>query len=243
MPTPTPPPTLYRSMLTVHMDHPAIRGALADVHHLHRMIMTGWAHHTETRDFFADANTGHPDHRASLGILFAISKRRPDNTLRIITQAHQPPHWDNAAAHYWETALTDTPRITQRVVETLGTTIAFELRAQPTTTQRTGSRRRKISITDPHHLHTWITRQTERAGLRLTTNPDTSDSLRLESLTKTRRTQHGTGDTANKGFILNTIRFQGVATITDPTTYHDAISNGIGAGKPYGCGLLLTQTR
>lgn len=242
MPTPTPPPTLYRSMLSVHMDHPAIRGALADVHHLHRLIMTGWAHHTETQDFFAEADTGHPDHRASLGILFAMSGRRPDNTLRIITQAHQPPQWNNTAAQYWEQALSETPRIKERGIEPVGTAITFELRAQPTTTQRTGKRRRKISITDPHRLDTWIARQATRAGLTLT-QAATSQPLRLESATKTQRTQQGTGDAANGGFVLNTIRFQGSATVSDPDAYRQAVSVGVGAGKPYGCGLLLTNIR
>lgn len=256
----TTPPILYRSALHLDPAHPAIAAALADVHWLHRHIMSGWAGYTETHDFFTGTATGHPNHRESLGILFALSRPRPDGEIVIITQAHQPPDWGraadtaaatgaqmaerstrNAASYVWTDALTTAPIDSTRAIEDDGTTIVFELRGAPS--KKAGPKRR--AITD-HHADDWAVRRLQTAGLRLRAPRDLDEPtlsgqypVTLTSDTKTQRTR----DQQKHGgsFRLDTLRWQGVATIDDHEAYAQAVTTGIGPGKPYGCGLLLTK--
>lgn len=247
-------PTLYRSALHLNPRHPAIAGALADVHWMHRHIMSGWAHYTETNDFFTGTHTGHPNHRASLGILFAVSRPRPNGDIIILTQAHQPPDWKLAAdtaattgtlmagrrGHtnprkwVWTDALTEDPVDTIRTIEPADTRIAFELRGAPT--KKRGAVRRNL---DGNHADNWAIARLRAAGLTLTQPILGELPVQLLSPTKTDRTrkQQKHGGT----FRIDTLRWQGTATITDHTAYTDALSSGIGSGKAYGCGLLLTK--
>lgn len=229
--------TLHRSILSVQLTHPAIQAAMADAHNMHRLIMTGWAHHTETKDFFDNITGAHPDHRQSLGILYAVSGRRPDGTLRIITQAHQPPRWTNDVSNYWTGALTTDPHTAQRTTEQAGTAIDFELRARPVTTVRG----RKLAIRDDAKLQGWLHRKATDAGLQLRGQPLVSQPWTMESAIKTARTKSAQTRTGPGGFVQETIRFQGTATISDSSAYQAALADGIGPGKPYGCGLLLTK--
>ncbi|KJR10507.1 type I-E CRISPR-associated protein Cas6/Cse3/CasE [Gordonia sihwensis] len=255
-------PTLYRSALHLDHRHPAVAGALVDVHWLHRHIMSGWAHYTETHDFFTGTTTGHPNHRESLGILFAVSRPRPDGGIVILTQAHQPPDWNRAAdtargtaammasrnphrkrcadttKYVWTDALLDTPVDTIRTIEDAGTRIVFELRGAPS--KKSGGTRQRL---DDHHADNWAIRKLQDAGLTLTNSTDQPLTgalpVRLRSATKTERTR--TQQKHGGSFQLDTLRWQGSATITDHAAYTEAITNGIGPGKAYGCGFLLTR--
>lgn len=251
-------PTLYRSVLQLDPTHPAISGALADVHWLHRHIMSAWAGYTETHDFFTGTHTGHPNHRESLGILFAVSRPRPAGDIIILTQAHRPPDWKRAAAtaadtaaviaerrnstpYVWTDALLTAPVDTVRTIEPANTRIVFELRGAPT--KKHGSTRRNIS---GHHADNWAVRRLQAAGLTLHANSDPHTPtltgtlpVTLRSATKTERTR--TQQKHGGSFRLDTLRWQGIATVTDIAAYTEAVANGIGPGKPYGCGLLLTK--
>jgi len=255
-------PVLHRSALHVDPRHPAIAGALADAHWMHRNIMSAWAGYSETHDFFTGTATGHPNHRESLGVLYAVSKPRPDGTLIIITQAHQPPDWGRAAEqaeriaselakrwgkpdpgrYRWTDAFLNAPVDSIRSIEEAGTQIVFELRGAPS--KKRGAVRR--NITEPHQADNWAYRRLSEAGLSLHTGPgrDTptltsGHPLLLRSATKTERTRH---QQKNGGsFHIDTLRWQGKATIADHAAYQSAVANGIGPAKAYGCGLLLTR--
>lgn len=79
----------------------------------------------------------------------------------------------------------------------------------------------------------WWFRQAQQAGLKVTT----AHSAALDVAHGT-RTEH-TGDTVTTQQIRHArTRFDGTAIIEDPELLRRGITEGIGRGKAYGCGLL-----
>lgn len=77
----------------------------------------------------------------------------------------------------------------------------------------------------------WWQRQAEAAGLK---------TLRLQSqsLDTVHGQRGGRGPKAEQRIRHARTRFDGTATINDPELLRAKITQGIGRGKPYGCGLL-----
>lgn len=48
---------------------------------------------------------------------------------------------------------------------------------------------------------------------------------------------------AREVIFLSTLDFAGELTVTDPTLFQQALLNGVGHGKAFGCGLLLVRPR
>ncbi|MGW7295407.1 type I-E CRISPR-associated protein Cas6/Cse3/CasE [Streptomyces xiamenensis] len=77
----------------------------------------------------------------------------------------------------------------------------------------------------------WWNRQAEAAGLK----PLTLNAVPLDTVHGRRGTH---GPAAEQVIRHARTQFEGTATITDPNLLRTKISQGIGRGKPYGCGLL-----
>ncbi|EMF30792.1 CRISPR-associated Cse3 family protein [Streptomyces gancidicus BKS 13-15] len=88
-----------------------------------------------------------------------------------------------------------------------------------------GKRGRIMPLSGPDADHWWLRRATE-AGLDLhVLTPTTMEPARPRGR-DTPRMRH------------SLIRYDGTATVTDPTALTQAVLTGIGRGKPYGAGLL-----
>lgn len=216
---------LPTSYLTLDADHPHVRAALLDANRMHQLIMSGWQH---------AAFPGEPA-RATLDILYALS---PTTTgaVRVVTQAAVAPHWqlpDNML----------TASTTDRHAPLHGT-IAFQLTAAPTkslpgTPIAPGkhSRGRKIPL-PVDQRHAWGERVLRSAGLNVV-DLHTTTIGRLHSPTKSLPPDQRPAPTSV--FTHTTVTYTGIATIADPTRHRHALTHGIGPGKAYGCGLLLTR--
>ncbi|MDN5760390.1 MAG: type I-E CRISPR-associated protein Cas6/Cse3/CasE [Tomitella sp.] len=224
--------TLYRSLLSLDAEHPAIRAAIVDAHHMHALVMSGFADRLQDYDFFTGQHTGHGDHRAALGIQHAVSFR-PDGTIRVLVQAAAQPHWHNSDCGKWVDALTSTPH-TSEYTPILDGTVRYELRANPVRRDR----KRKIALRHHNDLTTWWQRKAVAAGLHLTSPASIDAPWQMQSATKTSRTNPTRSGT---GFTIDTHRFTGFATITDPDAHQAALAAGIGPARAYGCGMMLTM--
>ncbi len=219
------------SIITLDVDHPATRAVLIDAHQAHRLTMSGYAHLLDKYDFFTGIAGGHPDHRASLNILYALSSR-PNGTVMIRLQSDAPPDFANPACHWWRDAVTTEPVTRDWTIPADGR-IAYQLRGNPIT--RINGRRRWIS--DPNKQLQWWHDRAAAAGLKLDPNTLIDQPIDLRTPSKNHH------DKNKPEFILKTLRYTGTATITDPDAYRAAIIKGIGRGQAYGAGLLLTATK
>lgn len=217
---------LHHSLLCLKAEHKQSRDALRDVQNFHRLIIdgfTGWVSSEQAR--------------SALNILFAF-RADTDGILRVVVQSPFQPSWDDIDS----SALLETPATwtlnTSNHQE--GSSVHFELRAAPTRAVRRPAPHRgtRRAIHHRDEQLAWLERRLSAAGLTIT-YADVSHRIDLRSETKDLPSKRRGKQTDR--FLLNTYRFTGVATITHRESYQQALLNGIGPGKAYGCGLLLTR--
>lgn len=164
--------------------------------------------------------------RQRAGLLYRIEENHTGQHLLI--QSQFEPDTSKLPAQYGTTA---TRRL-DPLLERLDTNLTIHYRIAANTSKRAGR-------TSPHPgrivalrgaaADQWWTQRAERCGLRLHT-------LTSTSMADIRGKHKNTGPADR---IHHTItRFDGSATVTDPTALRQAIRDGIGRGKSYGCGLL-----
>ena len=134
-----------------------------------------------------------------------------------------------------------------------GDRLAFSLRANPVVRRRVPSARRSVKhdvvmdalrsrapgLRAAHRLATvrdrgiaWLGRQADRSGFAI--HPG---DVRVDGYDQRRIARKGSAPAMS----YSTLDFEGVLTVTDPTTLLPAIARGFGAAKAYGCGLLLVR--
>lgn len=193
---------------------------LTDVRRLHQRIMS----------LFPDGHGTTP--RASMGVLYRVEH---DNTggLRILIQSHLAPNGERLPDGYGELA---SPIILKGLLGTLnhGTQVTYRITANPTkrafgndpNNPRGRLKKGDLVSLAGEKAEEWWTRRAEAAGLRLHSTtarplPDlVSRSDRKQPLT------------------IRSVQFDGTATITNPKAVREAVIDGIGRGRAYGCGLL-----
>jgi CRISPR system Cascade subunit CasE len=78
----------------------------------------------------------------------------------------------------------------------------------------------------------WLQKKAEKNGFSIDTNKVRADSYRNHKFYKPNGKHH---------VSFNTIDFTGILTVTDPELFKQALFNGIGPAKGFGCGLLLVR--
>ncbi len=226
--------TVLTTVITLDLNPPAARTILTGAHRVHRLTMSGFAHLLEEYDFFTGISGGHPDHRRALNVLYAINGRHTNDTLIIRLQSDAEPRFTNRDCGWWRDAIhPDYPPTTKPWRIPAAGDIAYQIRANPIT--RINGKRR--AITNPDKQSQWWITQAAKAGLRLHGEPIIDQPVALEFPSKHHQ------DKNKPQLTVNTLRYTGTATITDPDAYRRAVTHGIGRGLPYGAGLLLTATK
>ncbi|MFP8940687.1 type I-E CRISPR-associated protein Cas6/Cse3/CasE [Streptomyces fenghuangensis] len=188
--------------------------------HLHRRLMS----------LFPDG--AGPDPRARFGVLF-----RTEDTpagLHLLLQSNHEPDLDRLPAGYSTTALT---RPLDPLLDALRPGLTIRYRCVANAVRKPGATTRAlynlpavVPLTGPAADEWWL-RQTDTAGLK----PLSLHSQPLDTV-HGRRGTHGAA--AQQRVRHARTRFDGTAAITDPDQLRAKIIDGIGRGKPYGCGLL-----
>lgn len=231
------PSTVYRSFLEFDPHHQATRGLLVDAHKAHRLTMSPYAYALEKNDFYTGARTGHPDHRASHNILWAVNHSQAAHPtllvstpprVRMILQSDIPPDFDYWRCQDWTPALLHPPSIseyTPTIPE--GRTIEYQIVIHPRRNVTIKGIRKTIVASHNDDINHWWQRKAAAAGLTLPNSPDIDRPATLTSQAKNLSIKH--------------FRLTGKATITDSGRYAQAARQGIGPARAYGCGLLLTK--
>lgn len=132
-----------------------------------------------------------------------------------------------------------------------GNQLEFSLRANPTVRRKTGegagkrhdifmdakSRTRGEPPFFPELLQVtgveWLKRQGERSGFSAEKNAVRVDGYR----------NHGLRRKGTREIKLSTAEFSGYLTVRDPEAFVGMLKRGLGAGKAFGCGLMLVRRR
>jgi CRISPR system Cascade subunit CasE len=187
--------------------------------HLHRRLMTLFPTHAG------------PDPRAAFGVLFRTEETTTGTSV-LLQSAHKPD-----LARLPEGYGAARTRSLDQLLGALrpGLTIRYRCVASPV--RKPGATTRAyydlpavVPLTGAAADEWWL-RQADTAGLKLLLH----HSQPLDAVRGPRST-HGPG--AAQHIRHSRTRFDGTAAITDPEQLRAKITEGIGRGKAYGCGLL-----
>ncbi|WP_051558621.1 type I-E CRISPR-associated protein Cas6/Cse3/CasE [Mycolicibacterium austroafricanum] len=245
---------VLRTYLEFDPEHPVTHALLTDAHKGHRITMAPFAYAMQSRDFFTGA-TGHADHRSAHNILWAVNTQgiagvgsgirthrgefAPAPRVRMMMQSDIEPRFDHHLCADLNDALLTDPVSRRYVPRTdAGTVIEYQVVVNPrqNTRIRVPGRDKPINrTTTPRgesQIQGWWVRKAIAAGLSPVEDPILDEPGE--------RTLRKHGDDPGKARITH-VRLTGKAMITDPSAYAEAAHVGIGSGRSYGCGLLLTR--
>ncbi|MCL5110891.1 MAG: type I-E CRISPR-associated protein Cas6/Cse3/CasE [Chloroflexi bacterium] len=235
---------MYLSRLILNPRCRAVQRDLADCQSLHRTVMALFG------------QTEGDDARARLGVLHRLDLNPRDGRLDLLVQSTTPPDFTRLAADYL--AQTSEPNPTSKPVADLyarlvaGQALRFRLLANPTRKIDTksgpaGERRngQRVPLRDDESRLAWLARKGEVGGFRLRqvmASPATNERGKVPAVQSATASQlrgrHPApgGGTAN--LTLEPVLFEGILEVTDAAALRQALAQGIGPGKAYGCGLL-----
>jgi CRISPR system Cascade subunit CasE len=162
-------------------------------------------------------------------LLFRVD---PDTEgLSILVQSETPPHWDRLGLCRQD--LRSEPESKELVITpNLGAEFSFRLLARPVRRQSTGKGCKagpRHDLRDDQERLDWLGRKGLAGGFRITTCGLT---LLTFAAVKSERPMRA------KGGSFTAVRFDGEIVVTDPNSFEETLTNGIGTQKAFGFGLL-----
>ena len=212
--------TLWLTRLTPYLDHRDTLADLADITRLHRRLMS----------LFPD-NLG-TSARSATGLLFRVETAV--GGVRILLQSGIQPDLSRLPHRYGQAETGQLDSLLQMLTD--GMTVRYRITANPSKQLPRGHAGpghpgQRVALRGAQ-AEAWWRKHADHAGLTLTS---------MVMLPRQDLVGHQTGQIFNSG--RNQIRhaaaqYDGTATIQDVHIVREAISKGIGRGKPYGCGML-----
>ncbi|MER7770448.1 type I-E CRISPR-associated protein Cas6/Cse3/CasE [Kitasatospora sp. NPDC096140] len=224
------------SIIALDTRHPVAARSLLDAQDMHRLVMSGF------RGWVED---GDPDPRAQMGILSTWTVDLRTDTLLLVVQSKVAPDWSlvprEALTRRIETISVDQPlrkgdRFTFR-------TVLSALTARPDRPTATG-RSRKLPATNPDQVRSWLMKRSQPTVEDQGTPPDSGvrfigaeidrRSLAIRMLPPVTSRHHA-------GLKITRAEVRGHLTVRDPEALHRTLTDGLGSGRAYGCGLVLVR--
>ncbi|MEU5693592.1 type I-E CRISPR-associated protein Cas6/Cse3/CasE [Actinosynnema sp. NPDC020468] len=213
---------MHLTRLSPNVRSREFRRDFADVHDMHRTLMSA----------FPDVVAGTPA-RHTHGVLWRLDPSTAGYTHYV--QSLTAPDWGKLPAGYL--ARPAETRSLKPVVDAVapGRKLMFRLQANPTRDSRPpeleGSSRR-VAHQSADDQVAWLCRKGELHGFVIPTAADGRPDVAPSPLPRLSGQKDGTRIT------VDAVRFDGHLVVTDPIAFREALVNGIGRAKAYGCGLI-----
>ncbi|MGH2966458.1 MAG: type I-E CRISPR-associated protein Cas6/Cse3/CasE [Solirubrobacterales bacterium] len=226
---------MYLSRLILNPRHRDARRDLGDCVALHRTVMSA----------FPDVPA--QPARQALGVLWRLEPDPRSQQVRLLVQSASAPDWSRLPPGYLDPGSVTAVKEVDAALASLheGMRLQFRLQANPTRKIDTksssdGARRngRRVPLRGDEEIISWLARHAPPAGFELETEPGQTDAAVLvrPSGDLVGR-QHGQGGQPTRitirGFVI-----EGLLVVRDAELFRQAISQGIGPEKAYGCGML-----
>ncbi len=226
------------SILQLDAHHPYTAKALLDAQDMHRTVMSG---------FLNWVPDGEPDARAQLGVLSTWNLDLKSATLLLIVQSRIAPDWSRIPSAALSSPITTIPvdctiRTGDRYVFRTVVNPTRDIPSAKVDGAKAGPSRRRAH-TVPKYVRTWFEERlqplgqpaTGRAGIMRIGADANPETLALRTLPPI------TSNGAHKGLKIARAEIKGMLTVTDPTAFARALAHGLGRGRAYSCGLILTK--
>ncbi len=222
---------MYLSRLILNPRSRQVQSELAHPYQMHRTISRAFA----AVQF---------DENRSCGVLFRLDRHPHDGLLTLLVQSQHRPNWSHLLdgknyllpEEMLPSSIGANPAV--KAVELrlrAGQVLSFRLRANPTVKKKREGKKHgnRVPLVREERQIAWLKQKGERHGFRLL-RVTVSEPQRYR-IWKQRVSKKG--DSAPP-ITLFTVRFDGVLQITDPEAFAQALRQGIGPSKAFGCGLL-----
>lgn len=200
---------MYLSKLVLNERDRTVQQDLSNAHTLHQRIMQA----------FPDEQPEQP--RARWNVLF---RQEPDSSI-VLVQSAIAPSWAHLASPY----LSQPPQLTAVDFATSrmepGRVLQFRLKANPS--KRDNQSRKLIGMFHQPDQLAWLERQAQQHGFKLL-GVDVMPTPNV----------FGVKAKGKPPIRMLTVMYQGILQITDSAQFMQALQQGIGRGRSYGCGLL-----
>lgn len=121
----------------------------------------------------------------------------------------------------------------------------FKLTANPThSVRREGARSKRMPHVGRAHQERWLLERCEPNGFIIPDLPVDDEAAPLgKAFSVTNRTTWHFRRNAERGrnVTVQSVSYEGVLEVVDEEKFRDALINGIGSGKAYGCGMLTVM--
>jgi CRISPR system Cascade subunit CasE len=211
------PQTTNLLLSAIHIDtrQQGPRADLANSAGMHRRIMS----------LFPDHIANAP--RAQLSVLYRLETT--GTTTRLLVQSKIAPNGSTLPAGYQIDRSIELRSLHEQLEP--GRAMRYRILANATKKVANGTNQGKRFALSFDDTQQWWQRKATEAGFELIEPP----TLHPETISGSDKNEQGNG---NDRIKLRPWRIDGVATITNPNALRQAIHDGIGRGKAYGCGLL-----
>ena len=179
------------------------------------------------------------DYRAAHNVLFRLEPTMPSQLPTVLVQSTNVPNWAALPLDY---ATTPVPCKSLELILTPGQVLGFRLLANPTRkVAREGrSQGRRVPLLDTTlddaeltPAHQWLRRKAQLSGFEVLHAFSEAHSLNAAPAAP------ATGSSfAKRSLPLYGVRFDGLLRVLDPQLLTQALQQGVGPAKTFGCGLL-----
>lgn len=229
--TPSARVVVHHTIAELELDHPDVANALLDHQDMHCMIMRPFRHWVPDGD---------PHPRAQMGILFTTAADLSRRTLTVIIQSRVPADF-SAFPH----GIFAAPPQSHTVDLTIsaGQQYHFRVAVNPARYHFHNGRYTRDGPADssPRATLDWFTDRLQPPGtpnwnrsplMGADAHADHLTARTLPTLNIQRPKHH---------MVISRGEVAGQLTVTDPHTFADTLTHGLGRFRAYGCGLLLVQ--
>jgi CRISPR system Cascade subunit CasE len=201
---------MYLSKLVLNERDRKVRSDLGNAHNLHRSIMQA----------FPDGHQENP--RADWNILFR--QELDSDVILVQSDSELEPDWSQLPQGYLANHIVKSFDLQTSQLKP-GQVFQFRLKANPS--KRDKQSGKLIGMFHPPDQEAWLARKGIQSGFAI----ETVDIIPTPNL-------YGTKVKGTSPIKIFTVLYQGTLQVSDPVLFVEAIRQGVGRGRSYGCGLL-----
>jgi CRISPR system Cascade subunit CasE len=214
---------VFLSKLTFNVQSREFRRDLADVHDMHRTVMSAFSQHPNAAAF-----------RQAHNVLWRLDPTGAGYLQYV--QSDTEPDWTKLpTGHLTQPA---EVRSLQPVLDAVraGGKYSFRLVANPTRCVHDDERpevRKRVPLTDPERQFGWLVGKGDQNGFVIPSARGGGPDVTFSALPRLIGKRH-----EKAKITINAVRFDGHLVVTDAEAFTAAIATGVGRAKAYGCGLF-----
>ncbi len=212
---------MYLTKLTLDPRSVELRRDLANIHDMHRTVMSAYLELPPTTTY-----------RQAHGVLWRLDPVT-GGYLQYV-QSRTEPDWATLATRLIRPA---EVRSLEPVLASIssGRKYAFRLVGNPTRwiqAEDNTDKHKRVALRHREAQIEWLVNKGEQHGFVIPTTPRSGPDVAPTAIPAL------TGRRSGQTITIEPVRFDGHLIVTDPTAFTEAVTNGIGRAKAYGCGLL-----